>query len=85
MNHDPREIIITESCCDSCSTNMVRVHHHHFPELQLAADSVERAVEMLVARLLAEIDCIPDPSHREGVHRAIDDAHAFLERRAAVR
>ena len=84
MSNDPQRIIVTERCCDDCSSNMVRVHHHRFPELQPAGESVEQAVELLVARLESDIDCIPDASHREDVRLAIDDAHAFLDRKAAL-
>jgi hypothetical protein len=81
MSCDPRRIIITESSCDACSSHMLRVHHQQFPEMQVEGTSVEEAAEFLADRLAADLDCVPDPSHREAVKDAIDDARAFLEQK----
>ncbi|APW59924.1 hypothetical protein [Paludisphaera borealis] len=83
MSNDPRRIIIIE-ICDACSSHMFRVHHQNFPEMQHEGPSAEQAVEHLAERMAADLDCVPDPSHREAVQLAIDDARAFLDAKRAV-
>jgi len=85
MTSDPRRIIVTESCCGACSTHMFRVHHQGFPEMQIEGESAEQAVQLLATRLESDLDCISDPSHHEAGRLAIDDARAFLDRKAGVR
>ena len=41
MSNDPRRIIVTESCCHTCSAHTVLVHHQTFPELEIEALSAE--------------------------------------------
>ncbi|MDR3623129.1 MAG: hypothetical protein P4L85_27500 [Paludisphaera borealis] len=84
MSNDPRRIIVMESRCDACSAHMFRVHHQNFPEMQHEDASAEQAVEHLAERMAADLDCVPDPSHREAVQLAIDDARAFLDAKRAV-
>ena len=35
MSADPKQIIVTERRCPSCSVHTVLVHHQTFPELQI--------------------------------------------------
>jgi hypothetical protein len=84
MRNDPRRIIVTESCCQACSVHTVLVHHQNFPEMQIEGMSAKQAADHLVDRLTASLDSAFDPSHREAVQLAIDDARAFLDREGAV-
>ncbi len=78
MNADSRRIIVTETCCPSCSIHTVHVHHQDFPELRVEALSAERAAGHLANRLKAALDTVSEPSRREAVLRALADAQAFL-------
>ena len=83
MNADPRNVIVTDSHCDACSTDTIGVYHQGFPELRLSAISAEAAAERLARRLEGFLDAVSDPPHREPVRRAIADVRAFLSRRGA--
>lgn len=80
MNADPKRIIVTESCCHSCSVHTVRVHHENFPELRIEGVSAEVAAGHLANRLAAAHDSVTDLAHREAIRGALDDMRAFLER-----
>ena len=80
MSADPKRIIVTESCCPSCSVHTVLVHHQTFPELQIEGLSAEKAAGHLVNRLGAALDSTLDPLHREAIQHALADAQAFLDR-----
>jgi hypothetical protein len=84
MSADPRQVIVTESCCQACDVHTVRVHHQCFPEMQVEGMSAEQAADHLAERLTAALDSASDPSHYEAVRVAIDDTRAFLNREGAV-
>jgi hypothetical protein len=84
MSNDPRRIIVTESCCHTCSVHTVLVHHQTLPELQIEALSAEKAAGQLVNRLGAALDSALDPLHREAIQLALADAQAFLDREGAT-
>lgn len=83
-NTDPKRIIVTESCCHACSVRTIVVHHQQFPELRIEDVSAEHAAQHLVNRLEAQRGVAPDPSRREVLRQAIDDARAFLDREGPV-
>jgi len=84
MNVDPKRIIVTESCCHSCSVRTVHVYHEHFPEMRVEDISAEHAARLLVNRLEADRGRTPDSLHREAVRQAIDDLQAFLDREGPI-
>ncbi len=84
MSHDSKQIVVTESLCNACSTHTVSVHHQGFPELRVEGMSAEQAAEHLANRLAAALDSVSEPSDRPRVQAAIDDAHAFVNREGAV-
>ena len=84
MSADSRQIIVTECRCHSCSVHTVHVHHQAFPELQVEDTSAEGAAHHLANRLAATADTTTDVPHREAIHRAIADTHAFLGREGPV-
>jgi hypothetical protein len=72
------KLILVDSHCDACSTHAFHAYHANFPEMRIEHTTAEGAVHRLIDRLIADLDCISDPSHRETVQSAIDDARAFL-------
>ncbi len=84
MSAEPKRIVVTESCCHTCSAHTVLVHHQTFPELQIEALSAEKAAGHLVNRLGAALDSVLDPLHREAIQLALADARAFLDREGAA-
>jgi hypothetical protein len=84
MSAEPKRIIVTESCCHTCSAHTVLVHHQTLPELQIEAPSAEKAAGHLVNRLRAALDSALDPLHREAIQLALADAQAFLDREGAA-
>jgi len=84
MSTDPRRVIVTEGCCSACNVDTIYVHHQNYPEMQVEAVSAERAANHLVDRLVAALDNVCDPSHRDAVQFAINDVRAFLDREGAV-
>ena len=71
MSADPKQIIVTERRCPSCSVHTVLVHHQTFPELQIEGLSAEKAAGHLVNRLGAALDSTLDPLHREAIQHAL--------------
>jgi hypothetical protein len=84
MSSESKNIVVTASLCNACSTHTVSVFHRTFPELRLEGNSAEQAAEQLVHRLGASLDTVSDPLHREAVQAAIDDARAFIDREGAA-
>lgn len=79
MHGDAKKIVVTPTLCGACSTHTVQVFHHRFPEMRVEGMSAKQAAEHLAHRLMAALDAVSDPSHREAVRSAIEDTHVFIE------
>jgi len=80
MNADSRRLTVLASSCQACDVHTVRVHHQHFPELQVEGNNAEQAADHLADRLTASLDSISTPSRKEAVQAAIADIRAFVDR-----
>ncbi len=79
MKGDPRRILVSADSCDACSSDLVRALHTRFPEMQVEDATAEFAVQLLEARLEADLNRISDAAHRKILQDAADDARAYLE------
>jgi quercetin dioxygenase-like cupin family protein len=80
MTGDSKMVVVTEEFCNACGTPRVDVHHQNFPELRISSESLDRAVDELVARLHSNLTAVSDPMHRAPVQLAIADVRAFIDR-----
>lgn len=78
MNADSTRLIVTASCCHACDVHTIRVHHQHFPELELEGVTARHAADHLVDRLTASLDSVSDSTRSAAVRDAIADIRAFL-------
>src|SRR4029079_756073 len=83
MTGDPRMVVVTEEFCNACGTPRVDVHHQTFPEMRISGESVDQAVDKLLARLESNLRAVSDPMHRAPVEVAIADLQAFIDRNTA--
>ncbi|MGC1272862.1 MAG: hypothetical protein WBC44_04085 [Planctomycetaceae bacterium] len=80
MNIDLERVLVAEGPCNACGTPTVQIRHQSFPEFVVTDSTTQSAAELLVNRLIADLDAVSIPARRERTLLAVDDIRAFLER-----
>ncbi len=80
MTGDPDQVLVTTGDLFHPAASATRVHHRHYPEIEVEGTSALEAAEALLRHLAAALDDSPNRWHRGQLEQARDDVGAFVAR-----